>query len=364
MSFLLTRKPEKLFTGTVKFSRWTALHNPYIFEFTREDFHAYNTTIRTAIHPTLPTVWTDADPSNLQFFVYAGDQIYLNSGMYKGIYTVHSVTNQYITLDTPYIGNGGSGRVNLVDRITNYKAYIKIYDGVTDELIDTVYPKPDTTGLLLFDVSGVIRSIVDTQMSANQTVINKENKGISGSFKIGYGATYKVTFISSTVDVTTLEIPSSPEDNNERYYWVTAAKQITGDVSDGMDGIGQNMKEYVPKNLNGSSAKFLTMFERPTYFKGFPFTLSFLYDEDFTDVYLERHQQDIDVNGNNVGSETDTNLLVNGRGYVNQMNVRLPNTGSSSFDVWLETGADITDGYVISDYIDRGLANEFTRPWP
>lgn len=364
MSFLITRRPEKLFSGTVKFSRWTALHNPYIFEFTREDFHAYNTLIRPAIHPTLPTVWTDGDPVNLPLFVYAGDQIYLNSGMYQGIYTVHSVTNQYITLSTPYIGNGGNGRVNLADRITNYKAYIKIYDGVTDELIDTVYPKPDTTGLLLYDASGVIRSIVDTQFNANQSDINKENKGISGCFKIGYGATYKVIFPNSTLDVTLPEVPSSPSVNEDRYYWVTAAKQITGDVSDGMDGIGQNMKEYVPKNISGSNAKFLTMFERPTYFAGFPFTLSFLYDEDFSEVYLERHQQDVDINGTNVGAETDNNLFVTGRRYANQMNVRTPNTGAASFDVWLETGDTITGGYVESGGIQLGSTSEYAGSYP
>ena len=117
-----------------------------------------------------------------------------------------------------------------------------------------------------------------------------------------------------------------------------------------MDGIGQNMKEYVPKNISGSEARFLTMFERPTYFEGFPFTLSFLYDEDFGDVYLDRHQQDIDVNGTDVGSETDDTLFVTGRNYVNQMKIRTPNTGADAFNVWLETGDDIEGGYVVGGY--------------
>ena len=354
MSFLITRRPEKLFDGTVKFSRWTALHNPYIFEFTREDVHAYNTLIRPSIHPTLPTVWTNGDPATLPTFVSAGDSIYLNSGMYQGVYEVFSVTGEYITLNTPHIGNGGNGRVNLVDAITNFKASINIYNAITGNVIDTVYPKPDSTGLLLCDVAGAIRSSVDTQFEANQSVINQANQGISGSFYLGYGATYTLIVGDESFSVTIPEVVDS-----NIYYWISAAKQITGDISEGMDGIGQNMKEYVPKNISGSDAKFLTMFERPTYFEGFPFTLSFLYDEDFNSVYLERHQQDVDVNGTNVGSETDNNLLVTGRNYVNQLKVRTPNTGAAAFDVWLETGDTIEGGYVEAGAIPVGAVNEY-----
>ena len=361
MSFLITRKPEKLFTGSVKFSRWTALGNPYIFEFTREDYHVINTHIRIAYHATLPTVWTNGNPLLVPLLVIAGDQIYLNSGVYVGVYTVHSVNGEYITIDTPYIGSGGQGRLNIIERLVNFKAFVKIYNSVTNELIDTVYPKPDSTGLLLCDVSGIVRSIVDTQAVINQTPINKANKGISGGFKIGYGASYNVVLTTGTTTGSISEIPSSPIGNNEVYYWATAAKQVDGDTTLGMSGIGQNLKEYVPKNLTGSDAKFLTMFEKPTYFEGFPFFLSFLYDEDFSTVYLDRHQQDVDINGTNVGAETDTTLNVSERGYVNQMKIRTPNAGTQSFDVWLETGATITGGYVEVGGVPIGATSKYAE---
>lgn len=356
MSFLITRRPEKLFSPSVKLSRWTALGNPYIFEFTRADYDVINTAIRTAYHPTLPTIWTNADPLVLPLTLFAGQRIYVNSGVYNGVYTVHSVVGEYVTIDTPFIGNGSSGWINLIDLLTNFKAYVKIYDGVTSVLIDTVYPKPDSTGLLLCDVSGVIRSIVDTQATINQTNINKANKGISGSFKIGYGATYRYVIGETVLDGATVEVLPS---NKQIYYWVSASRQVNGDTSLGIAGIGQNMKEYVPKNLIGSAAKFLTMFERPTYFEGFPFFLSFLYDEDFNVNYLERHQQDVDINGVNVGTETNNNLLVSERGYVNTMKIRTPNNGAKSFDVWLETGDIITDGYVQGGGVQLGAGSNF-----
>lgn len=364
MSFLVTRKPQKLFASTVKFSRWTALHNPYIFEFTREDFHANNTLIRPAYHATLPTVWINAAAATVEANIEAGDNIYLNSGMYQGVYEVEAVNGQYVTLNTPYIGNGGNGRVNLIDRITNFKAFVKLYDGVTNELIDTVYPKPDSTGLLICDVSGIIRSIVDTQATINQSDINKANKGISGSFKLGYGATYTLLLSGVSYSVTIPEVPGSPTINNEIYYWVSASRQITGDISEGMDGIGQNMKEYVPKDISGNYAKFLTMFETPTYFEGFPFFLSFLYDEDFDGNYLERHQQDLDINGTNVSTETDDNLLISELGYVNQMKIRTPNTGTNKFDVWLEKGDTATNGGVVSGGIPSRAMSEYAASFP
>lgn len=359
MSFLITRRPEKQYGANVKFSRWTALHNPYIFEFTREDYHANNTLIRPAYHATLPTVWLDGDPVTIPTFIEAGDRIYLNSGMYNGVYTVHSVSGQYVTLDTPYIGNGGNGRLNMVDRLQNFKAYINIYDRVTNDVIDTVYPKPDGTGLLLFDVSGALRSIVETQATINQSDINRPNKGISSGFKIGYGVTYRYVSGAVTTDVTVPEVVDS-----SFYYWISAAKQIDGDITEGMDGIGQNMKEYVPKDLSNTYAKFLTIFEKPTYFEGFPFTLSFLYDEDFESKYLQRHQQDLNINAGNVGSETDDELLVTGRYYANQMKVRTPNAGTKSFDVWLETGDAITNGGVVNGGLPEASMSNNAQSYP
>jgi hypothetical protein len=287
-------------------------------------------------------------------FVLAGDRIYVNSGVYQGIYTVFSVTNEYIVLDTPYIGVGGTGWVNLVDRLQNFKAYIKIYDGVTNVLIDELRLSPDSTGLLIADVSGILRKQLNTTADPTQSTINKANKGISGSFRIGYGASWLYVSEEITTDVTSPEVIV-----NEKYYWLSAAKQIDGDIALGMSGIGQNLKEFVPKNLASSEAKFLTMFERPTYFDGFPFFLSFIYDEDFDGITLERHQQDADINGVDVGSETSTTLIVSQKHYVNNMKLRAPNAGTKIIKAWLEDGPAETDGYIGVGGIPIGGASKY-----
>jgi hypothetical protein len=355
MSFLITRRPEKLFTGSVKFSRWTALANPYIFELSRADFQVNNVAIRNAYSTTLPTVWINDTPSSIASAIFVGDNIFLSSGIYKGVYKVSAINGQYVTLDTPYIGVGTGGHLNAIDTVTNFKSFVSVYDSATGNLIDTVKPKPDSTGLLLCDVSGVVRSVVDTQMTTQQTVINRANKGISGGFTIGYGATYIFKSSVGNIPVTIGEV-----NNGEVYYWASGARQITGDTTLGMDGIGQNLKEYVPKNLAGSDAKFLSMFETPTYFEGFPFFLSFIYDADFKGTYIERHQQDQDINGASIGAETDETLLVSELGYVNQMKVEAPNALTDNFNAWIETGAAYTGGgYVIDGGSVIGSASPF-----
>ncbi len=353
MSFLITRRPEKLFAGSVKLSRWTALANPYIFELHRKDFAVANVAIKPAFNATLPTIKTNGGVLIVPFFVAAGDTIYVNTGPYQGMFTVFSVSGEHIILDTPYIGPGSGGWVNVASRSPNFKAFIRIYDGVTGEVIDELRPSLDSTGLLLCDVSGVLRSRVVTTANPQQTQNNRANKGISGSFRIGYGA----TFIFDGVQGSTGETKDST-----RYYWLSAARQVTGDVSAGMSGIGQNLKEYVPKNLASSQAKFLTMFERPTYFEGFPFFLSFLYDEDFDGLSLRRHQQDTDINGTDVGSETSTTLAVSERRYVNNMRLRAPNNGTRRIKAWLEVGPPETELYVASGGVASGAASPTAIP--
>jgi hypothetical protein len=335
MSLIITRRPEKIYSPSAKYSRWTALFNPYLFEFRRVDYGVITITVNATYNPTLPTIQTNGDPLAVPFFVEAGDQIYLNSAPYIGIYTVFSVTDEYITINTPYISVGAVGYLNLIDRLQNYKSLVNIYDAVTNDLIDTLRNAPDTTGNLILDISGVIRSIMVTEADPQQSAINQANKGISGSFYIGYGSTWNYVYGGTSTPVTSPEVI-----DGDIYYWLSAARQITGDISAGMAGIGQNMQEYVLKNISGNYAYFLTMFERPTWLSVSRCFLSFIYDEDFGATVLRRHQQDVDVNGVNVGTETVTNLLTTEIEYVNNMILRAPNAGATMSKVWIETDAD------------------------
>lgn len=359
MSLIITRRPEKIFSPSAKYSRWTALFNPYLFEFRRVDYGVITITQNPTYHATLPTIQTNGDPLTVPLFVEAGEQIYLNSAPYIGIYTVFSVTDEYITINTPYISVGAVGYLNLIERLQNYKSVVNIYDSVTNELIDTLRNSLDTSGNLILDVSGVLRSRLVTTADPSQSAINAKNSGISGSFYLTYGSTWNYV-----IDGTSTPITSAIIDDATPYYWLSAALQIDGNISLGMAGIGQNMKEYVLLDIANNPSRFLTMFERPTYFEGFPFFLSFIYDEDFGATVLRRHQQDVDINGNNVGSETVDDLIDTEIGYVNNMRLRTPNAGAKRIKVWIETENDdvVTEVKEI-DYVDCPPENPMHLMW-
>lgn len=343
MSLLITRRPEKV-SGS-KISRWTALYNPYLFELTRKDFTVFNTALRPAYNTTKPTVFTSATPTELTALLNVGDIIYVSSGMYNGPYTVLSFSGSYITLDTPYIGVGGTGWLNLPILI-NYKAFINIYDGITDELIDTLYFKPDSTGLVLADLSGAIKSIVETQDTMTFVNRNEANKSMSGSFYIGYGA----SFDFSGTHTTNIEIVDS-----YHYYWNAAALQVTGQTNLGIGGAGQNMVDYVPFNQSGSAAKFLTMFEKPVKFSGYPFSLSFIYSEDFLTEALARHQINYNINRAATSAESTLSLLTQGVEHVNALQIADEDATTTQMDVWLEPDGSIGGGgYVDDGYMDDG----------
>lgn len=352
MSLYITRRPEKQLDGAI-FSRWTALHNPYIFEFTRKDYAITSTAIRPAYHATLPTVQVTGDLTSL---VSAGDTIYLNSGIYNGTYTVEAVTagaTSYVTIDTPYIGVGGSGYMNLSEILVNYKLYVNIYDAVSDAVIDTLYPKPDSTGLTLVDVSGAVKSVLNTVDNCGYTLINQKNENISGSFYLGYGFSYKF----GETQITTTEVIDGYD-----YYWLSGAQQITGRTVLGMAGAGQNMKDYVPYNVSGSAAKFLTMFDKPTKFTGYPFTIGFIYSENFKTNYLERHQINYNINRQSTSSESNVNLLNSEVGYVNALQIADEDATTTQMDVWLELGGTIADGIFESDVFELGLSSAYSAP--
>lgn len=345
----ITKRPERIIWGS-ETSRWGALFNPYLFEVTRKDYNVTSTAVRPAYHATLPTVETDANPVTLPTQLSAGQSIYLNSGNYKGVYVVHSVTANYITINTPYIGVGGSGYVNLVNYLLNYNMYFNVYDG-DGNFIDTLYCKPNAAGLSLLDVSGTIQKLCDNSDTAAFVNDNEAANGQSGEFYLGYGFMYKVG---------ALRITTTEQKDASRYFWTASAQQINGKLF----SYGQNMAIHVPFAVNGSAARFLSLFKRPRYWPGFPFTLSFIYGEDFADTYLQRGQQNKNINGANTSAQTDVTLGPNGIKRINFLMLDDIDPTTSFVDVWLQTGGAIPDGggYYEPDYVEGSYVDMEALP--
>lgn len=346
MAINITKRPEK-YIGS-QFSRWTALHNPINFEVSRTDFNVINTAIRAFIHPTLPTVKTDANPAELPLFVQPGDRIYLKSGVYTGIQTVLSVTGQYITIDATYSNVGGSGWVNLIDYLTNFKIGFRLRSNITGEIIDGGFYTPDGTGLAIINVNGLLKKLLVTEDNYSYILQNQKNDGLSGGFAVEYSINYNI----GELNIAGTYIADSTE-----YFWLSAAQQV-------LDFYGQNMADFVPLNQADYYAKFLTLFNQPTIWVGLPSAIHFIYSEQFPTTYLVRHQQNLDANGNPTSAESTQILLNSEAGFMNAMALADPDADTAFIDFWIETGGAIPEGgdYVDDGFMDAEFVSEYSAP--
>lgn len=346
MATLITKRPEKLIESTA-FSRWSAIHNPINFEVSRKDYNVLNTAIYVFANPTLPTVKTDANPLQLPLFVSAGDKIYLKSGVYTGIQTVVSVTGNYITIDATFSIVGGAGYVNLIEYLENFKIGLRIYD-LDGGLIDGGVYTPDGTGKAIINVAGLLKKLLVTENNCSFILRNEKNTGVSGGYYVSINTTFH---IGATNFITTW----LKDETN--YYWIASVQQVG-------DEFGQNMGSFAVLPIADNTAKFLTMFEQPTYWIDYAFALSFIYSEQFPATYLERHQQNKNINGANTSGEQVTTLLNSENSFVNAMMVDDIDATTTQIDVWLETGGAIPDGggYVDDGFVVGGFVSQYSAP--
>jgi hypothetical protein len=138
-------------------------------------------------------------------------------------------------------------------------------------------------------------------------------------------------------------------------YFTNSAKQI-------QDLYGSNMGEYVPfLETTGPDpkAKFLSDFEVPTYFPGFPFSLSFIYSEDLTGIETTKREEKFDINKNSTGVtvlELDNSQLP----FVNRLMIDQGYTNETYIEVYLQTEEvlsalrAIAPDYVAPGYVGGG----------
>jgi hypothetical protein len=101
------------------------------------------------------------------------------------------------------------------------------------------------------------------------------------------------------------------------------------------------MGSYVPTydNARTDKAKFQSVFKRPTYFVGYPFSLNFIYSDNMTNSQLTRKEQTKDINGNTISNTTD-NMNMAFRFTANRLMLKQGYTSNvKTVDIWLDAGA-------------------------
>lgn len=357
MSLVVTKYPESNVDGNTQFvSKWSAVHHEMNFKMQRRD-HIVNFDVNPGDGNQI-RLWAFLPPG-VTSIVFVGEVIFLqsNNGDF-GTFTVAATSpGGYFYINKVAGFNPvGSGYINKVQARPNYFIKINIY--VVDEsntyvLVGQSRNRPDSKGVANVDVSSFLKSKVGYVNDFDYSKLNAKDLSLGGGYNITYSENWK-GFEGAFSGISNLNIR----------FFVNAAKQI-------QDKYGANMGEYVPFYFDAPSAaypksKFLSDFEKPTYFPGFPFSLGFLYSEYLVGITTYKGEQEFDVNGNSTTVPDLQGLENTASQNVNRLTLsgNYPTT-SKTVKVWLETTGEedcvkmVTPGYIQVGFIEDicGLPN-------
>lgn len=326
MGVIITSNPTRNVNGNAGLqSRWSSVHQPILFGACRQDHPVVNVKlIGGAWYVLLPSI-----PSGL----IVGGQLWLKSQTNDLLVSVVSISGLLVRVSAvtgSFTVNTVGGYVNLISARKNYYVEIVCYavdDSNTYYRTGSQDVKPSPDGAFTFDLHGYLKSEARMGDTFNYAVINKK---FSRS-----GSRYNFTFQEKWLGSST--VPSALGANTT-YYWVNGAKQL-------QERYNFNVAEYVPF-ITIDTAKFLSDFVKPTYFPGFPFSLSFIWSDKVAGRQLQRIED-------NFTTTTTDNLDPAQTRAVNMM--RLKGSYASSvneIDVWLNDAGIATMHFASPLYVD------------
>lgn len=318
-------------------SRWNAVHQPIIYKGTRTDATILNIGLATfgSIAANKITL-TAIAPIDFT----AGSQLTVISGGKVNVVTILSVSGNMVFTTRKFMFPTVSGVANTANR-KNYYVQTKIW-GVDQNntyfevgLMDT---KPLANGVVQLNVNCFLKTITEFTDIFQYNQINKKIARSGGRFVIQTREVWK-----------NYEGAFSAFSENNAFFWVNGAKQIK-------ESFNFNMGVYVPfQNYFPKVASFISAFRKPTYFDGYPFSLTFIYSEKLAGRQVARVEDRFNLNGSVVSNQT-TNLITDQNSSVNRLMIA---GGYSSniveADIWLEdVGVGVINiintGYVAPGY--------------
>lgn len=323
----LINRPSRLISGNNFI--WTAGYNPVVYEFLRQDD---TFTSMTRLGDQLTIVRNDNTADDTEIFIV--------SGLYRARATVVSGAGTSTIIVEPdtfnNYTNSVNGHYNLLTIRKNYRIEVRIFEEGSNNLLGIRQPVPVADGNLTLDLGDFLAAFFDHDDGFDYGQVNKRAQNKSVKFYI----TYQEIFDGSS--------GAAVSDASNPIFVVDAAKQI-GDTN------GQNMAEHVPLNdINAPDALFLTSFDVPKYWPGYPFSIDFIYSEDFPNISLQRVQQDLDINRSAIAGPSSTPLIQAEQQSVNRLMLDNVSAQARFVSLNLATGAAIVDDYVFPGYVNDG----------
>lgn len=237
-------------------SNWQAVHHPIKWQLQRKDAIVIGTSLATG-------GFTGKFKLELSTTPPTGVIVGINIDFYDTLGVKRSgiildITGNFLTVSNTYIFGVVVEYSIFPDLYNNFYIETSILENGTTE-IGTLRTIPNSDGSAVVDVHRVLKTKALYDNTYNYSSLTAIDTGMSGKYKLKFRENYNFT-----------QQPYG--DLTDFRYWSNSAKQIR-------DLYGSNMAEYVG-NLS-IPCKFLSVFERPTNFIKYPFSLSFIISGNF-----------------------------------------------------------------------------------
>ena len=233
-------------------SKWQAVHHPIKWELQRKDALVIGTTTNSGL---FRLELSAPPPTGVQ--IGTAVDFYDTLGV-KRSSVVNDISGNFIRVSTTIVTGVTVAFVIFPNLYSNYYIETSVMDNGTNE-IAVLRTTPLPNGQATVDVHSALKTLATYENNYNYSSLTAIDTGLSGKYKLRFRECYN--FTKQAYGLLT-----------DFYYWSNSAKQIR-------DLYGSNMGEYVG-NLN-VPCKFLSVFERPTNFIGFPFSLSYIVGGEF-----------------------------------------------------------------------------------
>lgn len=237
-------------------SKWQAVEHPIKWQLQRKDAIVIGTSLSTTpIAGNFRLELSTTPPTG----VVVGIEIdFYDSLGVKRSGIIQNITGNYLIISVNYVFGVVVEYAIFPSLYSNYYIETSILENGTTE-IGTLRTIPNSDGSAVVDVHRVLKTKALYDNTYNYTSLTAIDLGMSGKYKLKFRACYN--FIKEAYGALT-----------SFAYWSNSAKQIR-------DLYGSNMAEYVGNLV--VPCKFLSVFERPTNFIGYSFSLSYIFGGDF-----------------------------------------------------------------------------------
>ncbi len=190
---------------------------------------------------------------------------------------------------------------------------------------------------LTIDISGIISSyLYSIYNPLYRPTINCKD----------HGSTIKA-YIKYSVNTSTVTGALVSDESNFIY--------VTNSAKQPLDLYGQSMREYTPTGQEGNEAKFLTKFDQPVMFIGFPFNISWIFSELIMGHELQLVSEMLNIN-KVIQTDSEASLSVTQVHFINYLKLDYSDEPSTInyVDIYIKTGALSPDVYVYPGYVEDG----------